>query len=217
MPNRDTLAKFLQGATEQMQKPVREYYSAVRRFGADSVQATIAQSLAKAELERTVRQLHVQAAVIGGGGQLSGDAKAILKDIIGTDTYYVERFATALPKLNEAQAMSRASMYASTQRNTITDIVSLELPTLPVYPKSSSLDCKWHCKCAIDARFLFGEGNIDVYWLLDQMGGIEHCQDCLRLARTWKPLRIRDGKITSVVKMTDYDFAVLKQALERAA
>jgi len=214
MPARDILDAFVEAATERMAGAVQQYYDVVDQFGADSTQAMIAASAARLDLERAVRVNHVDAAVIGAGGDLSTDAKSVLNEIIGTDTYYVERFADDLPKLSREQALVRANMYVSTQRNTITDITSLELPTLPIYPKDSRLICEWHCKCDLDIRFLFGKGNFDVYWRLDPLGQ-EHCDDCIRLAATWDPLQIRGGVIVGAKMLKAHDFEVLKAAFQR--
>lgn len=215
MPARDVLDAFVEAASERMADAVTAYYDVVDEFGADSTQALIAQSAARLDLERAVRANHIDAAVIGAGGDLSSEARSVLNDIIGTDTYYVERFADDLPNLSRAQALVRSNMYVSTQRNTIADITSLELPTLPIYPKDDRLICQWHCRCDLDVRFLFGKGNFDVYWRLDP-AGIEHCEDCERLAASWDPLEIRAGAIVGTKMLRPRDMEILKTALRMA-
>lgn len=214
MPARDVLDAFTQEASRRMAEVVQRYYDVVDQYGPGSTQALVAQSLARIDLERAVRMNHIDAAVIGAGGNLSPEAKGVLNDIVSTDTYYVERFADELPGLSRAQAQVRANMYVSTQRNTIQDITSLELPVLPIYPKDSRLICTWHCKCDLDIRFLFGAGNFDVYWRIDP-DGREHCDDCIRLAATWNPLQIRAGRIVNAKMLKPGDLLRLKQAFER--
>ncbi len=214
MPARDVLDAFVEGATERMTTVVEQYYDVVDEYGPDSTQALIAQSLARRDLERAVAQNHTAAAVIGAGGDLSNEARSVLDDIIGTDTYYVERFADDLPNLSRAQALVRAQMYVSTQRNTIVDITSLELPTLPIYPKDDRLICEWHCRCDLDIRFLFGAGNFDVYWRLDPAGR-EHCEDCERLTLSWNPLEIRKGQIVGMKMVRPRDLEILKAAFRK--
>lgn len=212
------VATFLRNATERLQKPIREYFSVVNRFGASSLQSSVALSLTNAELERALRSIHTQAAVLGAAGELDKSARDILTDIVSQDTFYLNGFMRDLPRLTEAQALNRAALYANTAKGTISDIATLDLPTLPVYPRDEhKLDCGWHCKCALDVRYLFGVGNYDVYWQLDQRGGIEHCDSCLRLARTWRPLKIRNNKIVSAKAVTPYELHVLKSALMRMA
>ncbi len=80
---------------------------------------------------------------------------------------------------------------------------------LPVYPKDDSLDCTWHCKCGLNIIYLFGEGNYDVYWLLD-VDGVEHCDSCLGLAASWRPLSIRKGFIVNQKQVHAVDIAMLR-------
>jgi len=214
MPARDILDAFAEAAARRMADAVQQYYDAVDKYGADSTQALVAQSLSRRDLERAIRENHIDAANIGAGGNLTSEAQSVLDDIISTDTYYVERFADDLPSLSRAQALVRSNMYVSTQRNTIADITSLELPTLPIYPKDDRLICQWHCRCDLDIRFLFGKGNFYVYWRLDPLGQ-EHCDDCLRLAATWDPLQVRGGVIVGAKMLKAHDFEVLKAAFQR--
>jgi hypothetical protein len=217
LPVPDVLQTFTEGAAQRMVNAVQPYYDAVEQYGSGSLQAQVAQSIARRDLERAVYANHVAAARLGSaGGSLTAEAKAVLSDIIGTDTYYVERFADELPDLSLGQALVRANLYVSTQRNTITDITTLELPTLPVYPKDDSLICTWHCKCNLRVSFLFGKGNYDVYWDLDPAGR-EHCEDCIRLASTWRPLQIRAGQIVGQKMLRAHDRKILKAAFERLA
>jgi hypothetical protein len=157
----DVLQAFTDAASARMAAPVNAYYDIVDKYGADSTQALIALSATRLDLERAVRENHIDASIIGAGGDLSADAKGVLQDIISTDTYYVERFTDELPSLSRAQALMRADMYVNTQRNTATEITALEVPTLPIYPRDDRLICQWHCKCDLDIRFLFGSGNYD--------------------------------------------------------
>lgn len=216
MPARDVLATFTEEAGRRMVDAVQPYYDAADQFGAGSPEANQALAQARAALEQAIRMNHVDAAVIGGGGEVSGEAKSVLQEIIGTDTYYVERFADDLPTLSRAQALVRADMYVSTQRNTITDITSLELPTLPVYPKDRQLECGHFCTCTLDIRFLFGAGNFDVYWNLDP-GVKEACPDCIRLTASWRPLKIRNGKIGGQKMIDPADVEHISRALARVA
>jgi len=216
MPARDVLTAFTEEASRRMAVAVQPYYDVVERFGVESLEARVAQSLARLDLERAVRENHIDAANIGAGGSLSPDARGVLQDIISTDIYYAERFADDLPLLSRAQALVRANMYVATQRNTITDITSLELPTLPIYPKDSRLECTWHCKCNLQVVFLFGAGNADVYWDLDPAGR-EHCDDCLRLTASWRPLQIRAGQIVGQKRLRRDDLERLKVAFARLA
>lgn len=214
MTSNDVLAAYTEAASARMLQPVMDYYDVVDKYGADSTQALIAQSAARLDLERAVRDNHIDAAVIGGGGELSADAQGVLQDIISTDTYYVERFADDLPSMSRAQALVRADLYTSTQRNTITEITALEIPTLPIYPKDDRLICQNYCTCDLDIRFLFGNGNADVYWNLDP-DVKEACEDCIRLSIQWRPLQIRTGQIIGYKSVKEHDVLVMKSILDR--
>lgn len=213
MVARDILDAFVEAASERMADAVQQYYDVVDQFGADSTQALIAQSAARIDLERAVRENHLDAATIGSGGDVSYDAERILKDIVDTDTYYVERFADDLPKLSRAQALVRSNMYVDTQRNTITEITALEITVLPIYPRDDRLICTYHCTCDLDIRFLFGAGNADVYWRLDEFVK-EACEDCIRLAASWNPLQIRGGQIVSFKSVKEHDIRRIKAVLD---
>lgn len=216
--SQNAIRLFLTNATERMQQPIREYFDVIRRYGQGSLQASVAQSLTNASLERVLRSIHTQAAVLGAAGDLNQSAREILADIISQDTDYLTSFMRDLPRLSEQQALNRAALYANTAKGTVSDIATLELPTLPVYPRDANkLDCGWHCRCAIDVRYLFGDGNWNLYWQLDQTGGVEHCNSCIRLAATWRPLKIRNGKIIGVKQLSDHDFTHLKYALRMVA
>jgi hypothetical protein len=214
MPSMAVLTAFVEEASRRMVEAVQPYYDAVEEYGPTNPQTLAAQTVARAELEAAVRQNHIDAAVIGAGGDLSGDAKSVLQDIIGTDTYYVERFADDLPNLSRGQALVRADLYVSTQQNTITDITSLELPTLPIYPKDKRLECTTFCTCMLDIRFLFGNGNFDVYWNLDP-GVKEACEDCITLSQSWRPLQIRDGQVLGGQVVKQHDVKIMKAVLDK--
>jgi len=215
MTSNDVLSAYTEAASERMADPVNAYYDIVDKYGADSTQALIAQSAARLDLERAVKENHEEAAIIGAGTEnISPDAYGVLNDIVSTDTYYVERFADDLPKLSRGQALVRADLYAGTQRNTITEITALEIPTLPIYPKDSRLICKNFCTCDLDIRFLFGTGNADVYWNLDP-DVKEACEDCIRLAAQWRPLQIRAGQIIGYKSVKEHDVMVMKMILDR--
>lgn len=221
MPSNDVIQAFTDAADAAMAGPINTYFNVVDRYGIDSTQAVVAQSLARVDLERMLRSIHTQAALLGGGGELSDDAKGILQEIVNQDGDYLNNFMTVLPNLSREQALFRSGLYVDTARNTMNDIVSLEMPTLPVYPKDrDKLDCGQWCTCTLDVHFLFGSGNYDVYWDLDPEVK-EACDSCITLSQIWKPLRIRGGVIQAVKEISQHDLqhirALLFIALEKAA
>lgn len=211
MPTRDDVQRFLTNASNRMRIPIEAYYNAVERYGADSMQGRVAQSLAKTALERTLRQLHTEAGLLGAGGSLDDGARGVLNDIISTDLYYADNFADSLPKLSRAQALARSQMYLPTQLSTVNEIASLNVPTLPIYPQDERLICGHFCKCTLRIVYLFGQGNFNIYWDINPTA--EHCDDCIRLAATWRPLKIRDGEIVQVKAISDADLRHIKALL----
>jgi hypothetical protein len=49
------------------------------------------------------------------------------------------------------------------------------------------------------------------------MGGVEHCDDCIRLNASWRPLQIRDGQIVGTKMLRAQDYARVKKLLQVAA
>lgn len=160
----------------------------------------VAQSLARADMERVLRQLHLEAALIGGRNELDADQRGILRDIVANDLQYLGRFMDALPSLSRAQALARCQAYLTTLRQTANEMAAFSLPWLPVYPGDrTALVCKWHCKCTLDIRRREGKGNWDVYW---RRSARESCPTCRALEAAWNPLRIRDGIIAEGQMLT---------------
>lgn len=215
MPTSDDVQTFLDAASDRLGGIIDKYYNVVDKFGADSTQALVARSLTGADYARALRDLHTQAAVMASdAGNLTDDARSVLDDIIAQDTDYGAGFIDDLPNLSRGQAMARAQMYVNTQRNTINEILALEVPTLPIYPQDDRLECTYHCKCRLDIRFLFGRGNFDIYWVMDVEA--EHCESCIALNQEWNPLKIRKGQILSTKEVSAHDIAHLQRLIEIA-
>lgn len=87
---------------------------------------------------------------------------------------------------------ARVHMYTNSARQgyALGQAGGLDLPQLPGDGRTR---CLTNCKCSIRVRWLDqAVGDADVYWVL---GAAEHCSDCKRLARTWRPLRMRGGEV----------------------
>jgi hypothetical protein len=191
------------------------YYDAIDRYGPDSTQAVVAQSLARVDYERVLRQLHTEGALLGTAGNLSDPARSLLQDAISTDQYYANGFTSQLPQMSREAALARTQMYLPTQISTINELAALDLPTLPIYPQDDRLICTHYCKCHLDIRYLFGEGNFDVYWRMTPEA--EHCDDCLQLAAMWNPLPIRGWQIMRAKQLSARELSILKAALLEVA
>lgn len=134
------------------------------------------------------------AALIGAGtGDLTDEEKIALADIKASQMDYLQGFIADLAGMNCDQALARAALYATAVIHAISTIAALPLPDLPYMPGDKALECSWHCRCRLVINKLDGEGNWDVFWLMDE--NVEHCESCKVLSDLWNPLKIRDGVI----------------------
>lgn len=54
-------------------------------------------------------------------------------------------------------------------------------------------NCLTNCRCRLRIKWLDEEElDADVYW---ELGAAEHCDDCVKLSKQWRPLRVRGGEI----------------------
>lgn len=135
--------------------------------------------------------------LMGRGGQNAmgetdwNQGRTLIDRVFGEIDDFTERVQEGLYSeaqiRNYSQGFVRGSKTAYEQGNAS----SYGLPELPQYPGDGNTACKVGCQCHLVIVPLEGT-NWDVYWTL---GIAEHCKDCLRLARTWNPLRIRNGSI----------------------
>jgi hypothetical protein len=203
MPNLAQIQAFEVRALTRLQAPINSYYDAVERFG-EGVGVTIADRLVRTDMARVLRNLHTEAALIGADGQLDADQRDILRLIIEQDLGYLSGFMDALSTISRAKALARCNAYVATLRNTINEMIAFKLPKLPVYPgDATQLACGRFCKCILVVERLPGTGNFNVRWVLDALA--EHCEDCLRYARLFNPLQIRNGVVPQVRSIPDAD------------
>jgi hypothetical protein len=143
----------------------------------------------------SLETLMADAAFIGTGGrQLNDKQRAALRTAFDEQARYMRGFCAVADKMNEATAKVRARMYIPAILRVATLMGAAEpgLPELPQTPGDGKTACKHWCKCSLDVKKLDGVGNFNVFW---RLGQAEHCEDCMRLAAQWNPLRIRNGVI----------------------
>lgn len=132
----------------------------------------------------------------GGLRAMTGEDDLILNTMLdderSTWTSFVQQIASGRYSEDEIRNYSRGFVNASTTFYERGNAESYGLPVLPQYPGDGQTRCHKGCQCYLSILSLPGNGNFDVRWLL---GLAEHCPDCLRLAREWNPLRIRNGII----------------------
>jgi hypothetical protein len=132
------------------------------------------------------------AAVLAGDGLLSAPVQARLQTLKSEQLSYLSGFMKALPSLTRVQAEFRAASYARSIGQAVSELSTLYIPKLPVYPGDpNQLICKFMCKCWLDVERIDTRAY-DVYWKLSNS---EHCESCLALNEAWSPLEIRDGVV----------------------
>jgi len=196
---------------EQIRRAVSSYYadfaetlkprqglSRLLKPAADKLRMLVARMRLRSDMRTAVRQAHVDAArsVVGDATLTPVDMVAI-NVRVDREYVYLEGFLSDIPTMNEAEAQRRAALYLNAAAQTGSIIAAIELPTLPVYPGSYQLACNGFCRCHLRVEALDGEGNWDVWWVVDTEA--EHCSDCVALSAEWSPLRIRNGEILSVI------------------
>jgi hypothetical protein len=103
-----------------------------------------------------------------------------------------KRIAAGLYSEGQIANYSRGFINGSTAAYEYGNASAYGLPLLPQYPGDGKTECRQGCKCHLEIVPQSGDGNFAVYW---RLGTAEHCGDCLRLAASWNPLRIRAGVI----------------------
>jgi hypothetical protein len=210
MPDLKMMTLFDEAAQQRLQDAINTYYDYIEANDTPG-RRNVAALKANQEMQRAIRELHTQAAVLGTDGEkLSPGEKGLLRDLIIKDQEYMDGFIKDLSDLSREQAMHRTNMYVTTIRDTSNRIAVFDLPDLPITPRSMSLKCTWHCRCILRVVRL-GNNSWDVYWLLDPEA--EHCEDCVALADEWNPLQVRDDEVLQGKKLTPRERRILKAAL----
>jgi hypothetical protein len=152
------------------------------------------------DMDREVRLLHTGSRVAGAGGfgALGPEDMAETERMIQEQQGYLDRWAKELKAgdtpLSEAGIAARARMYGSAANTTFdkAETAAIGMPTLPAYPGEES-DCMVNCRCHWVIKKLDGSGNWDCFWKMNP--AVENCDVCRARARTWSPLKIRNGEV----------------------
>lgn len=132
---------------------------------------------------------------VGGLDNLTAQDLQAIELQTDEELRYLNRFRRDIESgsVSQAQALARAQQYGGsgfiTYERGLQDLIGL--PLLPAQPKVRT-ECRRNCKCSWDIQQLEGNDNWDCYWRLSPA---EHCDTCLTRARTFNPLRIRNGII----------------------
>lgn len=214
MPNNAAVARFLDAARERLQAPVRAYYNAVNAVDPTTPRGRITITQASVELrtslQRVLREQQVAAAVLGGEGELTAQARQVLLQAQREQLLYMNNFIAEIPALSPDAAVARAGSYTPAVGQTMTRVAVLALPPLPVQPQSRLLKCRGFCKCHLDIQRI-GPQDFDVTWVMNPTA--EHCEDCERLAIRWRPLRIRNGVIVGLKQVSEHEESIARAAI----
>lgn len=124
---------------------------------------------------------------------------------------YLRKFAAVIEKAaangsDLGFTVARAKLYArSTQAMFWKSSVPVDLPQVPRDGKTA---CRTNCKCRLRIRYEHDDNGVLVavlvFW---NLAPAEHCPDCIKLARTWNPLRlpvegdVQESSLTQAVEL----------------
>lgn len=194
----DPFGAFTSATTEALTRPVHDYFARRAELLAKpgpftGIRLGLLRFALQGEMRNALSRMIGYAAVIGSGGQnLTQAQTAEARRRFDEQARYMENFIRQIDTMTEEAAVRRAASYTAAIIQSITAVQKLDLPVLPTYPGDPHLECKGYCKCHLDIREGAEAGDWDVYW---KLGRAEHCPDCLYLAASWNPLKIRAGKI----------------------
>lgn len=216
MPDRtDALRRLAAFAKEQLQAPVRQYFIDAARLRErpgpfTGLRLRGLRSVLADDLVLRLERLMADAALIAtDGSPLSPAQRDSLIQRFEVQAQYMRAFVAQIDRLSEPQALARVASYTSAIVQVTPNVETATL-RLPYRPGDRRLACKGYCKCHLDVRAL-APGDWDVYWVLDPVA--EHCDDCLQLAATWTPLKVRGGEIVKGVQVAPEELKMLKIAL----
>lgn len=156
-------------------------------------------------MAEAVKQLHVGAAVIGGGGwrQMTADAWQRVTDEVRKQFSFLANWANEIFN-NIAQGIqdtvsgliNRANMYGdaafATFSRFLVGSLGVNPDVLPAHPGDGSTICRARCRCGWRIEILNERlGNWNAYWMLEFLA--EHCETCLAREEAWQPFRVRFG------------------------
>ena len=154
------------------------------------------------QMKVELRRANLEQFVTGKGGDKAGITRTEYLKLgpeLKRQYKYLNQFAQVVEQAAKDGkslnfALFRAKLYAkSTQAMFWKSALPVDLPQVP---RDGKTRCKTNCKCRVEIRYERGSAGaivaVLVFWRLSPA---EHCEDCLRLARTWNPLRIEASNI----------------------
>lgn len=201
------LQTLMADTLDQLQAPIQEYYDALDNTATNTPLGKIRMGAARAivyvKYRRALARAIDAAALLAVGDAMTGAQRAEIIYAKNEQDQYAQGFLDSLPKLTVDQALARAASYLPSILQIYSALQIHDVPTLPIEPGDGQTYCGHWCKCTLDVRK--AEQDFDIYWTLHPA---EHCEDCLKMAALWKPLRIRNGVI---IDKYDYSFLSSKE------
>lgn len=197
----------------QLQKPIQDYYDVIDKLDADpeawapfrKVRIAAARATASFQFRRVLARSIDSTALLAAGDALTGAQRAEVVYLKNEQDQYAAGFMDALGTITRDAALARAASYLPAMLHLYSSLQTHDMPTLPIEPGDGQTTCGHWCKCTLDIRK--NDQDFDVYWTLHPA---EHCEDCLKMASLWKPLRIRNGVI-----IDKYDYSFLSNKMRK--
>lgn len=167
-------------------------------------------------MAQEIKGLHLNSYVTGQSGRwenLTDRDYTAIGDEVARQQKYLRRWRNQLAgqqasgDIDAGQVVTRARLYGQAASGSFEKGHGAEngLPpdVLPAHPGDGTTECLTGCKCRWTIRLISRErGDADANWTL---GPSEHCETCLKRARSWLGLRIRGGELKTDVEPIFYE------------
>ena len=150
-------------------------------------------------MEELLTRYHLAAYMVGADtATLSDKARAKVREGVANQLAFLQGFITEIEGEEEFKAgwENRARQYATSVKVPYWEgkVKLLPLPAMP--GEIGSTQCGQACGCEWDVKTIDAEkGDYNAYWRYGDT--VNHCQTCKERARTWNPLKIRNGVLLS--------------------
>ena len=167
-------------------------------------------------MAREIKGLHLSSYVTGRSGRwdtLTEQDYTAIGNKVSRQQEYLRRWRNELAEqqatgdVEASTVIRRAKLYGQASSTSFEKGHGAEngLPpdVLPAYPGDGTTQCLTGCKCRWVLRIISRDrGDLDAGW---RLGPAEHCETCLKRARSWLGLRIRGGVLQTDVEPIFYD------------
>jgi len=195
---------------------IEVYEANIRRLNGQLADGRISLSEWEAQMGRQVKQMHLNAYVVGRSGNweslTAADVRA-LRGEVSQQLQFLRRWRNELAQPGRLDDVSprqldvRGGLYGAASTSSFERGYQAERGiapgVLPAQPGDGTTECLTNCRCRWSIRVISRErGDFDANW---QLGASEHCRTCRDRARSWLGLRIRGGRLQSDIEPIFYD------------